>query len=206
MKRDHGTPHRTGLPALPPRRPEAVPEGHALRHPQVRRRAPRRRPGHAPVPPGQAERVLDPPPREAEGQAVLRHLRAPVPQVLRHGQPPPGQHRRRPDVADRASARQRRHPARLRHQPRRRPGRSSATATSRSTAASSTSRATWSGPATRRVKDREHSKKLAATSLEHGRHAAGARLARPHQHRAARRPRLPPARPPRISRCRSPRS
>ena len=90
---------------------EAVPEGDAVRHPQVRRRPPRRRAGHAPVPPrqGRASTRI----RLREKQKVkryLRHLRAAVPQVLRDGQPPPGQHRRRADVAPGAPARQRRAP------------------------------------------------------------------------------------------------
>ena len=56
------------------------------------------------------------------------------------------------------------------------------------------------------VKDREHSRKLAADNLATGGMPAGPRLAGPDQHRAARGPRHPPARRHRISRCRSPRS
>src|SRR4051812_19266440 len=81
--RHHGTPYWTGLPALPPRRPEVILEGDTLRHPEVRRRSSRRGARHAPVPPEQGQRILDPAPREAEGQALLRDLRAAVPQVFR---------------------------------------------------------------------------------------------------------------------------
>ena len=56
------------------------------------------------------------------------------------------------------------------------------------------------------VKDREHSRKLAADNLMAGGHAAGPRLARPDQHRARRRAASPACPARRISRCRSPRS
>ena len=119
----HGTSYWTGLPALPPRGHEAVLEGNAVRHAQVRRRPSRRRAGHAPVPPRQGQRIRHPPAGEAEGQALLRDLRAAVPQVLRRGQPPAGQHRRCLDVAPGAAAGQRGHPAGVRHRAGRRPGR-----------------------------------------------------------------------------------
>ena len=51
------------------------------------------------------------------------------------------------------------------------------------------------------VKNREHSRKLATENLADRRRPAGPRLARPVQHRPARRSREPPARQPRMSGC-----
>ena len=112
-----GRQYRTGLPALPPRGHQALLERVAVRHAQVRRRSSRRRAGHASIPPRQGQRICDPPARKAESQAVLRDFRAAVPQVLRRSQPPAGQHGRRPDVAAGATARQRGHAAGVRGQP-----------------------------------------------------------------------------------------
>src|SRR5918998_4792660 len=77
-----GTRDRPPVQAVPPRGPEAVPEGRALLHREVRRRAPllparrARARSHAPV------RVPHPAAREAEGAALLPGAREAVPQLL----------------------------------------------------------------------------------------------------------------------------
>ena len=65
---------------------EALPQGRALLHRQVRLRAPRStRPGqHGQSAPPQALRLRRAAAREAEGQAYLRHRRASVPRLLLH--------------------------------------------------------------------------------------------------------------------------
>src|ERR1051325_3455968 len=81
-----GTLHRSRLQAVPPRGHQAVSQGHALPHREVRGRAASRcarpaRPvvGTAP----QGVRLSAPAARETEGEADLRALGAPVPQYLR---------------------------------------------------------------------------------------------------------------------------
>ena len=80
-----GPRHLTPVQAVPPRGPEALPQGLALLHRQVRRRAPllsarRARPRpHAPV------RVPRPAAREAEGAPLLPGAGEAVPQLLRQG-------------------------------------------------------------------------------------------------------------------------
>src|SRR5437773_271678 len=81
-----GTLHRTRLQAVPPRGDEALPQGDALPHGEVRRGAARLRPRPArPVlrAPAQGIGVRPPAAREAEGQTDLRAIRAPVPQHFR---------------------------------------------------------------------------------------------------------------------------
>src|SRR6202034_2475394 len=92
-ERPHGSQSRFGLPNVSPGRAEALPEGLALRKPQVRHRTPRRAAGHA-HPPRQAVRVRRPSPREAEAEAVLRRAREPISPLLRAGVSLPGEHRR----------------------------------------------------------------------------------------------------------------
>src|ERR1043166_223480 len=82
----HGTLHRSRLQAVPPRGHQAVSQGHALPHREVRGRAASlcaraARPvvGTAP----QGVRLSAPAAREAESEADLRALGAPVPQYLR---------------------------------------------------------------------------------------------------------------------------
>ena len=75
MARDTGT----AVQAVPPRGPEAVPQGRALPDRQVRRRAPLLPARRARPRPPEAERVPPPAAREAEGQALLRRAREAVP-------------------------------------------------------------------------------------------------------------------------------
>ena len=145
---NHGARHRAAVQAVPPRGAEAVPQGRALPHRQVRRRAPlvsARRPrsrAHAP------ERVPRPAAREAEGAPLLRREREAVPHLLRQGHAPARRDRREPAADAREPARQRARPARLRRVAA--PGAPArlATATGRSTAAASTSRPTSCARAT----------------------------------------------------------
>ncbi len=115
----HGSLHRTRLPTLPPRRHEAVSQGHPLRHAQVRVRAPRHRRRACSKPRrGKLTDYGDPPAREAEGQALLRRAGAAVPPLLRNGRTDQGQHRRRADEPARTPAGQRRASPGLRPEPR----------------------------------------------------------------------------------------
>src|SRR5439155_1255389 len=84
----HGTLHGTRLQAVSSRGDEAVPQGHALPHREMRGGTARLRPGPAwSVVRAAAEgvRVSTPAPGEAEGQADLRALGAAVPQYFRCG-------------------------------------------------------------------------------------------------------------------------
>ena len=85
---------------------------------------------HARLPPRQAERVRRPPAREAEAQALLWRLRAPVPPLLRAGLALAGEHRRGAAEHHGAPAGQRRASARLRAVARRGPAAGRRTATS----------------------------------------------------------------------------
>ena len=101
-----GTLYRSRLSALPARRPEALPQGRALLHGQVRHRAPQlparpARPGPRRSSPSTAAAA-----REAEGQAHVRRARAPVPPLLRDGRALARHHRRDAAPAARAPARQ----------------------------------------------------------------------------------------------------
>src|SRR5438132_786636 len=108
---------RREVPALPARRHEAVPEGGAVLHRQVRDRAPELPAGPTRPEPRQADRLRDPAPGEAEGEADLRGARDPVPALLLRGGAGEGDHGREPPQAPRAATRQRRPPARLRGLP-----------------------------------------------------------------------------------------
>ena len=79
--------HRSQVQAVPPRGHEAVPQGRALPHREVRDRAPRVPAGRARPRPHQAVRVPAAAAREAEGAPLLRRARAAVPHLLRQGQP-----------------------------------------------------------------------------------------------------------------------
>src|SRR5213075_463177 len=82
--------------AVPPRGPEALPQGRALPDGQVRRRAPRLPARRSRPRPPEAVRVPRAASREAEGTPLLRGAREAVPRVLRQGLPPGGHHRREP--------------------------------------------------------------------------------------------------------------
>src|SRR6266853_1899831 len=87
LRSRRGTIHRGRLPALPARGVEALLEGRALLHRQVRHRAAklsarRARPGAPEV-----QRVLDPAAREAEAAPHLRRARGAVPPLLRARRP-----------------------------------------------------------------------------------------------------------------------
>ena len=77
---------RSRLPLLPPRGRQALPQGRALLHAEVRHRAPRVRARHA-RPGAQAQDVglRHAAAREAEGAPHLRPAREAVPQLLRRG-------------------------------------------------------------------------------------------------------------------------
>ncbi|CAA9313162.1 MAG: SSU ribosomal protein S4p (S9e) @ SSU ribosomal protein S4p (S9e), zinc-dependent, partial [uncultured Gemmatimonadetes bacterium] len=95
-----GSLHRAFVPALPPRRTEAVPQGHQVLHREVPGGAPPVRPRPArPVgrrAPQEGLRVRAPASREAEGEAHLRRGREAVPQPVREGRPRQGRHGREP--------------------------------------------------------------------------------------------------------------
>ena len=80
--------YRSRLPAVPARGHEAVPQGRALLHGQVRDREAQRaaRPAR-PAAQGEDGRLRRAAAREAEGQAHLRRAREPVPPLLRGGRP-----------------------------------------------------------------------------------------------------------------------
>ena len=128
---------------------EAVPQGRALLHGEVRDREAQLPAGTARQDAeGEARRLRPAAAREAEGQAHLWRARRPVPPLLRGGRADARHHRRDAAAAARAAARQRRLPARPGDVARRRRGSSCATATSWSTARRSTFRRTRSRPAT----------------------------------------------------------
>ena len=84
----HGSLYRTELPAVPPRRNQAVPQGHEVLHREVPGRASSvrarpARPEHGA--PSQVVGVLQAAAREAEDQAHLRREREAVPQHVREG-------------------------------------------------------------------------------------------------------------------------
>ena len=143
-----GPRHEPPVQAVPPRGPEALPQGRALPDRQVRHRAPRVPAGRPRPWPPEAERVPRAAAREAEGPPLLRRAREAVPHLLRQGVAPARHHRREParrssragsTTSSCASA----SPARAARR-----ASSSATATGPSTAAASTSPATRFGPAT----------------------------------------------------------
>ena len=151
-----GSSHRGGLPALPARRDEAVPEGGPLFQGQVLDRAAQLPAGAARPQTQQAARLRHPVAGEAEGQADLRAPREPVPTDVRARRAPKGHHGRQPAGRAREAARQRGLFARASPRRGRRRGSSCATATSRSTERrsrfrpSASGRATWS-PSRRRA-------------------------------------------------------
>src|SRR5712692_7197227 len=95
-ERTSGSIYRIGLPALPARGNEAVPERGPLFQGQVRHREAQlsARPAWAEA--LEAARVRHPAAREAEGQANLRAVGRAVPSDLRPGRTPQGDHRREP--------------------------------------------------------------------------------------------------------------
>src|SRR5262249_30150002 len=110
-----GKVYRTGVPAVPARGHEALPEGRAVLHGQVRDREAQRGAGTARAgAQSEARGIRRTVAREAEGQAHLRRARESVPPLLRSGRSDEGHHGRAaaPDVG--APARQRRLPAWLR--------------------------------------------------------------------------------------------
>src|SRR5205085_8906125 len=109
-----GERHRTTVQAVPPRGAEAVPQGRALPDGEVWRRAALVRTGRARPRPPQTERVPRPAAREAEGAALLRGARAPVPRLLREGFAAAGDHGREPARAARVPPGQRARAAGLR--------------------------------------------------------------------------------------------
>ena len=92
----HGSRYLSPVQAVPPRGPEAVPQGRALPDRQVRRRAPLLPAGRPRPRAPEAVRVPRPAAREAEGPPLLRRAREAVPQLLRQGLAPAGHHRREP--------------------------------------------------------------------------------------------------------------
>ena len=109
-----GSRYRTPVQAVPPRGPEAVPEGRALLHREVRRRAPLLPAGRARPRPRARVGVPQPAAREAEGAPLLPAAREAVPLLLREGLAPARRHRREPAAPARAALRQRARAARLR--------------------------------------------------------------------------------------------
>src|SRR5207244_4529597 len=109
-----GSGHLTAVQAVPPRGPEALPQGPALLHGEMRRRAPLVPAGRARARAPASVRVPNAAAREAEGAPLLPAPREAVPQLLRPGRPPAGRHGREPAATPRAPARQRPRPARLR--------------------------------------------------------------------------------------------
>src|SRR5947209_17426075 len=109
-----GARHLASVQAVPPGRPEAVPQGRALPDRQVRRRASLLSAGRARSRADAPERVPGPAAREAEGQALLRRAREAVPDLLPEGLPSARDHRREPPADARVPLRQRARPARLR--------------------------------------------------------------------------------------------
>src|SRR4029453_7758201 len=107
LERD-GTLHRSGLSVVQARRDEALPEGGALLHGEVRNREaqPAARPAWQAAQ-GEAGGLRPAAPREAEGQAHLRGAGEPVPALLRDGGPSAGHHGRNAAPAPRAPVRQR---------------------------------------------------------------------------------------------------
>src|SRR5581483_8232069 len=80
----NGTVYRSGLPALPPRGDEAVPQRGTLLHGEVRDREAQLPPGTAREDAeGEARRLRVAAAREAEGQAHLRRARRSVPRLFR---------------------------------------------------------------------------------------------------------------------------
>ena len=115
----HGSLHRTEGARLAPPVDQHLREREG---PQGARPAPlpARRPRPHP-PPQRRQRVPGPAPGEAEGEGDLRRARAPVPQDLRRGVAPPGQHRSQPADHARDPARQHRATAPAGRRPARRP-------------------------------------------------------------------------------------
>src|SRR5581483_2628108 len=101
------------MPSLPARELEAVSQGRALLHGQMRHRAAELPARTARAGPAQVLRVQHPAAREAEGQADVRPARKAVPPHLRRSGAHQRHHRRNPAGAARAPARQCRLPARL---------------------------------------------------------------------------------------------
>src|SRR5215211_6341351 len=107
LNETNGTRYISPVQAVPPRGPEAVPQGRALPDRQVRRRAPLVPAGRARPRPPEAVRVPRPAAREAEGAPVLRGPREAVPDVLRQGVPSARHHGREPAAHPRVPLRQR---------------------------------------------------------------------------------------------------
>src|SRR5437660_990692 len=77
----HGSTHRSSLQIVPPRRHQALPQRQPLRKPEVRHRTPQSASRHA-HPPRQDDGIRRASAREAEAEALLRSLGAPVPPLL----------------------------------------------------------------------------------------------------------------------------
>src|SRR3989442_12062819 len=92
---------------------EALPEGRALLHGQVRHRAAQLSAGRARPGAPEVQRVLHPAAREAEAAPYLRGARGAVPPLLHARRPDARRDRRDAAPAARAPARQHRLPARL---------------------------------------------------------------------------------------------
>src|SRR3954452_8775398 len=110
----YGTRYLPTVQAVPPRGPEAVPQGRALPDRQVRRRAPLLPAGRSRPRTPEAVRVPRAVAREAEGPPLLRRAGEAVPQLLREGLAPAGHHRREPAPHPRVPRRQPPRPPRLR--------------------------------------------------------------------------------------------
>src|SRR6185436_5499751 len=104
---DNGALHRQQVQAVPPGGHEALPQGTALLHGQVRGLA-ARLPAGRPRPAALEDlRLRAAPPREAEAETHLRRAGAPVPLLHRRGRAHPGQHGRDAARAARAAPGQR---------------------------------------------------------------------------------------------------
>ena len=118
----NGSLYWSRVPPLPPRRHEALPQGGALLHGEVRDREAQFRSRSArPDPQGQDRRLRRAAAREAEGQAHLRGARGSVPPLLRARRAHARHHGRDPAAAARAAPRQRGLPTGLRDVARRGP-------------------------------------------------------------------------------------
>src|SRR5688500_16850657 len=109
----NGTLHRTSLPPVPPRGDEALPQGGALLHREVRDRE-AQLPARAARqdPEGEARRLRPAAARKTESQTYLRGARGSVPRLLRGSGAHARDHRRDAPAAARTAARQRRLPPR----------------------------------------------------------------------------------------------
>ena len=167
-----------GLPALPPRADEAVPQGRQVRHDEVPDRAPALPAGRArphPAPPAAPSTSLQLQEKQ-KARRIYGLLEKQFRNLYEEANRQPGRHRREPAAPARAAPRQRRVPRRLGRHPPPGPPVRQPRPRRRSTASGSTSRATGSARATSsrsRDKARDDDR-------------------RPPQHRHARPPASPP--------------